>query len=535
MIDIIPGQAESRYQALTAKRDVYLARARKMATMTLPSVFPPDGIDGADLVDPYQSIGSRGVNNLASKLLLALLPPGMPFFRYMLDPVVEQKLTDLQSKMQAGDVDPKDEMEKALAQYETAVLNEVERSQLRPAQFVVLKHLIIGGNCLLHVPNKGTVRYFPLNSYVVKRDPRGSVLEIYTHEKVSPLALPVSMQAFAISTLEDKDASPDDEVDLYTGCKLNGNQWQMWQEVGGRIIPGSVGSSPLEDPQYLPLRFSRIDGEDYGRGYVEEYAGDLTTAEALSQAISEGSLAASKVVWMVRPNSTTNPRDLQEAKNNSFVEGNPEDVVPLQMNKSADFAVALKTIQDVRAALGFAFLLNTSVQRQAERVTAEEVRFVAQELEDALGGVYSLLAEEFQRPLVQRLTARLAKAGTSFQKLPVELARPVLVTGLDALGRGHELARLERALNTITQLLGPTAVADYMKTQAIISKVMLGNGLNASDTIKSDAELQAHRQQQASLQMAQSASPAMATQIGQMLQNQQLQQAQQTNGAPPNG
>ena len=53
------------------------------------------------------------------------------------------------------------------------------------------------------------------------------------------------------------------------------------------------------------------------------------------------------------------------------------------------------------------------VQRQAERVTATEVSLVANELQDALGGVYGILTTEFQLPY---LTSKLAiKAKETYQ------------------------------------------------------------------------------------------------------------------------
>ena len=58
----------------------------------------------------------------------------------------------------------------------------------------------------------------------------------------------------------------------------------------------------------MPLRFSTVDGEDYGRGRVEEFLGDLKSLEALSQAIIEGSAAAAKVVFTVSPSATTKPQ-----------------------------------------------------------------------------------------------------------------------------------------------------------------------------------------------------------------------------------
>ena len=55
-----------------------------------------------DLYQPYQSVGSRGVNNLASKLLLLLFPPNSPFFRLSVDSETKKELVNqpgLKTKM----------------------------------------------------------------------------------------------------------------------------------------------------------------------------------------------------------------------------------------------------------------------------------------------------------------------------------------------------------------------------------------------------------------------------------------------------
>ena len=68
------GTAEQRYRQLEQTRQSYLDRARDCAELTIPSLIPPDvHNETSDLYTPFQGIGARGVNNLASKLSLALL------------------------------------------------------------------------------------------------------------------------------------------------------------------------------------------------------------------------------------------------------------------------------------------------------------------------------------------------------------------------------------------------------------------------------------------------------------------------------
>ena len=74
--------AKAVYDRLETDRKPYVTRAENCATYTIPALFPKDTDNGStDYDTPYQSVGARGVNNLASKLGLALFPPNSPFFR----------------------------------------------------------------------------------------------------------------------------------------------------------------------------------------------------------------------------------------------------------------------------------------------------------------------------------------------------------------------------------------------------------------------------------------------------------------------
>ena len=78
----------------------------------------------------------------------------------------------------------------------------------------------------------------------------------------------------------------------------------------------------------------------------------------------------------------------------------------------------MKMMGRIEQRLQFAFLINASVQRQAERVTATEVQLIANELQDALGGVYGILTTEFQLPYINTKLAMLRE-----QKLLPELTK----------------------------------------------------------------------------------------------------------------
>jgi hypothetical protein len=478
--------AEGRYTQLASLRQPFLDRARDCAKLTIPTLVPPDGAGSTTkYYTPFQSLGSSGVNNLANKLLLALLPPNTPFFKLLIDDFMVDKV--------AGQPGMRGEIDKALNKIERSVMTEIEASAIRVSSFEALKQLLVAGNALAYLPTEGGQRVFRLDRYVVHRDPMGNVLEIITKEDVSPDVLPLDIQ----TKIKQESPNPEKTVSLFTRIRRVSNKWEVIQEAKGMIIPGSKGSYPLDKSPWIPLRWTRIDGEDYGRGYVEQYFGDLRSLEALMQAIVEGSAAAAKVLFLVNPNGTTSIKSITDSENGAVRAGNKEDVTVLQMEKFADFRIAHDTISVIEQRLGSAFLLTSAMTRDAERVTAEEIRMVATELEQGLGGAYSILSQEYQQPMVTRIMFQMERQ-KRLPVLPKGMVRPAITTGLEALGRGHDQAKLTRFLSNIAPL-GPEVIAQYLNISEYIKRAGVSEGIEMDGLVRSDEEI-AQAQQQAQMQ-----------------------------------
>ncbi len=496
--------AAARYSQLERLRQPFLSRARSAAKLTIPTLLPPEGHNGdATLPTPFQGIGARGVNNLASKLLLALFPPNSPIFRLLIDDFTIEEITK-----QAG---MKAIVEEALGKVERAVMTQIEGAAIRVTAFEALKLLIVSGNVLLYLPPEGGMRAFRLDRFVVKRDPMGNVLEHITKETVAPDTLPPQFIAKLSPNARQKynnALSADKTLDLYTHVKLVNGKWRVYQEVEGVKVPGTEGSYPKGKSAWIPLRFTKIDGEDYGRGYVEEYYGDLRSLETLTKAIVEGSAAAAKILILVKPNGTTNKKVIAEAPNGAVRSGDANDVTFLQLDKYADFRIAKETMSEISQRLAMAFLLNSAIQRAGERVTAEEIRYMAGELEDALGGVYSILSQEFQLPLVSRIMFSLERAG-KLPPLPEKVVRPAITTGLEALGRGHDQMKLDSLLQRLAPL-GPEAITEYLNVGDYIKRTATAIGIEATGLVRSEAEVQQMRQEKQMAAMGQQFVPEMA-------------------------
>tara|TARA_R100000278_G_scaffold71513_1_gene56344 strand:+ start:333 stop:1916 length:1584 start_codon:yes stop_codon:yes gene_type:complete len=490
--------AAGRYAQLQSARSTFDREAKESSKLTIPSLIPESTTGTrAKIKTPFQAVGARGVNSLASKLLFALLPPSTPFFKLTIDSL---------ELLKEGQQGLETEIDKGLRIIESALMNEIEISNDRVAMFEALKHLIVGGNVLLYLTDDG-LKVYPLSKFVCKRDAVGNVLEIITQESVSPNALSPEFLEQIKKKENYDEKTMDGELDIYTYVKRVNDDFMWYQECKGEKIPGTDGRSKVDISPWITLRFIRIDGEDYGRGYVEEYRGDLISLESLMQAVIEGAAASAKVLFLVNPNGVTRAATLAKAPNGAIREGSAADISVMQVGKAADFSVSQAVMQTITARLADAFLMASSIQRQAERVTAAEVNIMAQELENSLGGVYSILSQEFQLPYLKRRMHMLVRSG-KVPKLPDKIVKPIIVTGIQGLGRGHDRNKLIEFIGTVAQALGPDVMRQYVNLDEAVKRLATSIGIETTNLVKSQEEIQAEMQAMQQQQLIQHLGPA---------------------------
>ena len=481
--------AKKTYNRLKNDRQPYIQRAVDCAKVTIPSLFPEENDDKSKNYDtPYQSVGARGINNLASKLILALMPPNSPFFRLGMSDEV------LSEYMAQGQEDTKAQVEQALMQIENRIMKYIESNQIRVTVLEALKQSIVAGNAMLFLPPaEGGIKMYRLSNYVIQRDGLGNVIQIVTLDKVAYSTLDVTVQ-----NLIKTDKKPEDLIEVYTHVCRSGDQFLAYQEVEDTPIQGSQQSYPVLKTPYLPIRMVKMDGESYGRSFVEEYLGDLNSLENLSKAIFKLSTIAANIYFLVNPNGVTRAKKLENATSGDFIPGRIEDIGVLQLEKYYDFNTAKQTADAIEARLSYAFLLSSVVQRNAERVTAEEVRTVAGELEDTLGGVYSILSQELQLPLVRRIMNQLQSTG-EVPNLPEGTVEPTITTGLDALGRGHDLEKYATVLNLVSQIPNAQAMINW---NVMLLNMFTGAGVETEGLVKTQQQIEEEQQMAMGQEMA---------------------------------
>lgn len=490
--------AKAIYERLKSERDQYTDRAEKCAAMTIPALFPKDSDnESTSYLTPNQSIGARGLNNLSSKMLLAILPPNSTFFRLTPTEEITAQLSENPEQLQ--------EVEKALEKLERRILRYIETQQIRVTIKEALNQLLVAGNALLFLPPaEGGAKLYRLSNYVLQRDALGNIIQLVTKDTLTIATLPDEVQALVAADGAKHDAT--ESVDIYTHVYIDGDQYLSYQEVDEEIIDGSEQRFPINKSPWIALRMVKIDGESYGRSYVEEYLGDLESLDVHTEALRNLAAITGHILYLVNPTGITQVRRIAKAKSGAFVPGRVEDVQALQTNKTNDLQVSMQYVQSLEQRLGYIFMLQSAVQRDAERVTAEEIRYIAGELEDTLGGTYSILSQELQLPLVRRIMVQLESQG-EIPTLPEGAVEPTITTGLEAIGRGHDLNKLLTFKEILTSIPGSE---QYIKLNGFIAMAATALGIDTENLIKTDEEVAQEQQQQMMMQMAQQATSPLA-------------------------
>ncbi len=446
------------------------------------------------------------MNSLSSRLLLALFPANANFFKLSPDGVDMSALAE-QAGIQQG------ELEIGLAEIERTVINDIETSGMRGRLALCLKHLCGTGNGMVYIPDEGNAKFYPLTRYVVNRDGMGSVLEIITLDSVAPSTLDPKLQsALGLDKKKEgnsKDDSAEVNVELYTRIYREAELWQVYQEVNDVIVPGSEGTYPIDACPWIPLRIPEEDAQSYGAGLIFDYFGDFDALEKLTKAMLKGAAAAAKVLWALDQNAEIRPTDITKAESGDVLRFKADHLKSITQDKYADFRFVTEYIESLIKRLETAFGVRTSIQRNGERVTAEEIRYLAQELEEVLGGIYSILAEDLLLPLVRRIMDRLQRTHR-LPELPQGIVKPRIVVGVAALGRGQDMRKLTEWATAAKQSLGDQVFAQRVDAGELMYRLGAASDLSMKGLIKSDETLQQEQQDQTMQQAAIRAAPNLA-------------------------
>lgn len=534
------GPAQRRYGSGTVEREPVLARARRISALTIPSLFRESGAnDSTSTVLPWSSFGAYCVNNFSAKNILAMYPPGTPFIKLKASKEVLAGLQELEPT-QRGDL--KAEMDKGLSKVEMEFIEGVEEDGDRWRLFDAMRHMAVGGNHCLKVSQDAILQSISLENYVTWRNKRGDLLEFVIEDGLTWETLDEDLQEHArqhgyeVEYEEGGNKEPkavQKPIKVYTHGFLKKGQWTVYQELCGATVDGTKGTFTPDAMPYLFLRMIALEGENYGRSYCEDYEADLQTLDGFWQILTEGAAAAALLKWLIKAGGTVNKKAFDNAQNGQSLTGEEGDVYAVRADKGGDSQAGLNLMDRVENRLAKVFLLYSSVQRQGERVTREEIITIRQDLEAALGGVYSNQVTTFQAPYA-RLKLQALQRQKRVTKLPKGSTTVTILTGDAALGRMQAGQTLDEFLGSAKALLGDASVAEYISVSNYLSRAGANKAIDTDGLVRSQEEVDANRQAMQQQALSHEVAPEVVKQAGGMIQNEQSAQiAEEQQQAQP--
>jgi hypothetical protein len=501
---------QDRYNELAPDRQPYLDRARACAALTVPSVCVPEGQTGSNILpQTYQSFGARASVNLAAKLLMALLPPGASSFNLKVPAKV---------LFSAQTMEPPPDTVLALAKCEKLINEKIEALQWRRPTYTTMLHLIVAGNIAEYMTPTGHLKQFRLEQYVCVRNWDGKVTELVTAEQMKVRSLPKDLRS---KTEKKEDAT----CVLYTRFVLvDEDHYSIQQDLDNVNVTAEATHSGIMPANALAWEI--VPGENYGRSHCEANYSDLLSLDATAQQIREmGALAARNLIF-VRPNAAGGNlrKRITEARNGAVLSGNgglQGDIQPFQFNNSQAIQTLSSEKQDLQRGLAAAFLMTGDLRRDAERVTATELQMLASEIEQGLGGVYSLLSVELQAWRLKKLIAQMQ----SREELPPigkDNVSIEVTTGLEALGKDAQVNKARALFGLFAEV--PQAFQDQVSKRIDFNKVLTPTvaAVGFPGAVKDDATVEKENQAAQEQQMLADAAKAAAGPVAGAVAQQQL-------------
>lgn len=498
-----PSQVWSRLDGIKAP---FLRRCERYAALTIPKLCLPNGHNptNSPTTQDYQSLGAALVNHLNNKVLLALFRPGDPFFR--LDPGKKTKAELAQIGMTPED------LATLLAGKELDAVSVLDQRAIRPKLYQAGRHVVALGNALLELPNdKKDARVYGIRSFCVKRTATGAVHTLAINERMR----------FDELEKDVRDCCPnkqaDSEINLYRIItRQDDGTYHMVQAVDEVQLPVQFeGKWPADKLPFHVLVWDLADEADYATGLVEDHEGDFEALSALSESLLDGSILTTEMRWLVNPGGVTTIEDFRKSVNGDAIAGQEGDVAAVNGGDPRAIEICLKVIEAYSQRLARAFLLQSAMTRDAERVTAEEIRALAMELETAFGGVYSQLGLSWQKPV-----ALWCLKDVDMDIHGTDLTVTV-ITGLDALTRNAQLEKLRAALGDLAlfeQL--PDGLKARLDWRRIAEFVGQGRGVNLVPYLKSEEQYRAEQEQAMKDQATTAAGVSAGEAAGQMAAQQ---------------
>lgn len=477
---------------LRYRDDTVILKARRYAHWTLPQLMADLSLQvhgqGLQLERDYQEIGALLVNNLAPKLAAMLFPASRPFYKIDASATLQRKAAE------AGFTATELNAQFARLEQESCARIFLNAGYAQLIQ--ALRHLIVTGNVMTYRDSKaGKYSAYGLESFSQRRDGQGNMIDAVLREYTFIESLPPTVQQALRISNPGRYRSTDDcpPVELYTRIHRqqgsSGKFYYVVSQEADSIPVGTDGRYPEHLCPWQVITWSLINGESYGRGLVEDFSGGFAKLSDMSHAATLYGIEMMKVLNLVQPGLGADIDELATAESGEYVQGAPGAVVAYENGDAAKLQALRAEITEVFGNLSRAFMYKGNT-RDAERVTAFEIKQDALEADNTLGGAYSSLAASMQIPAAHVLLTEVDES--LLEGLVTSTVELGIIAGIPALGRATDVQNLILAAQDALAIIpGLVELDKRIDGQKMLDMIMAGSSVDTSLIYKSKDQLAA--------------------------------------------
>lgn len=432
-------------------------------------------------------------------MLIALFPLGIPWFSN--DPTPEMEILLPPEEFEVWDG--------ILFSHELQIKTQLEHTKYRTAMEQVVRATLGVGSGLASMDDEFKFRGYRWDQFVQRRRHSGEWQWLMTRVELLPEEITPEMMeksgitpqdieskmSSAFSNVQNNNTTPHrgertDTFSFYTRCS---RQMDDTFVVESELNDKPFKSFDTKTSPFFLVGFDEVPGDDYPQSFVDRILASLRSANGLTKGILEGTAMSVKYIPVVDTTKNHRVSDIGQpngtAVTGDVVGGIPQGIGFVQTNKAPDLSVAANVVVKKETEIAQHFLMEQGAQRQAERVTAEEVQRVSGELSEALGEPYLRINTDIQEPLILRVQDIMQKKLllTPIPEGVRDGAKFNVLTGIEALGKQRVAQRLNNLLGVLSQI--PEA-AQRIKWDNVLETAFQAAALEKNKFVLTEEELQ---------------------------------------------
>lgn len=286
-------------------------------------------------------------------------------------------------------------------------------------------------------------------------------------------------------------------IQKYTYIYLEENGTQVISQYVGKFKVGKEIRRSNKEPIFLPLCPELPLKAQYGIGKVKGAVSSILQIRSASKTWARHNSLISDLKIGVAPSAANAIKAMAKQRTSNHVVLNDAKDMQLMPWGNVNMSSVEMSYENAKQDLSRIFLMQQGVTRQAERVTAEEIRRNAEELNAAHSNLISAYEIQLQEPLVRYALYHLDIENDAGDKIKdaLEDLDVKLLTGTEAIGRVSQSDNVTTMLQEASLLGGvPEPILRHLKVNNILNILSQGRGLPTDEVVKSKKELQAEQE-----------------------------------------